>query len=702
MAARLAMTKSQPISVLFEIGVEEIPSGYFAQAEASISAKAPALLAECGYQFDNLKVYSTPRRLVIYAANFRSFTLQEDEKLGPLKEQCYVGGQPTPALLGFLKGVNKKESDIYFKEGPRGPRVCVKVKKEQKPLRDFFETLPTQIEFPKLMRWESGRYAFTRPIRWTFAFVGKQVQKYKIADVQSSNFTLGHRFFSSKKIKVSSSDLKAFERLLFKHRVVLRVEERIKKIRIFLTGFRNNNEELIQTVARLVEDPFPIYGMFEKSYLKLPAAILTTCMSKNQKIFACYDSRGRLENHFLAVINGPRKKVKEIAKNYGSVLRSRLEDAQFFFHEDLKTKLESKVEKLKEMIFLGSLGSYRDKTKRLEALVSFLGKESNLSPETIRHATRAAHLAKADLVTHLVYEFPELQGTTGYEYARLEGEEMQVARAIVGHYLPTNLSQNFRELKKRLNVEGALVGLADRMDLLVGASSLGIELSGSQDPYALRRAAGGIVKILRTRPLRISLSGLIQASCHQYGRLISKNALEIEKQLIPFFKERIVFELQVKSGSKEFEVLQGIFASGFDDISNVYERFDHLSRELTDRSFLRACKVMERTGNILKGVKEKINERVEPSLFQDSLEQTLFDLLNKEESAIKELIRERRYGVAVKRYGDVFYQPIHDFFDRVLVNAEDPKTRTNRQALVKKVNLLCSSEVADLSYVTNV
>ncbi|MBI4357781.1 MAG: glycine--tRNA ligase subunit beta [Candidatus Omnitrophica bacterium] len=689
-------------SLLFEIGVEEVPSPYFAQAEASISAKAPMLLAECGYQFDELEVFSTPRRFVIHARNFRSLAFQADEKSGPLKEQCYVDGQPTPALLGFLKGVKKKESDIYFKEGPRGPRVCVKVKKERKPLRYFFETLPAQIEFPKLMRWESSRYAFTRPIRWTFAFVGSKMQKYKMADVQSSNFTWGHRFLSPKRMKVLNSDLEAFEQLLFKHGVILKLEARINKIKSFLKGFHNDNEELIQTVAHLVENPFPVSGTFEKGYLKLPAAILTTCMSKNQKIFACYDSSGRLENRFLAVLNGPRKKVREIAQNYGSVLRSRLEDAQFFFHEDQKTKLASKVEKLKEMIFLGSLGSYWDKTKRLEAMVSFLGRESHLSPDTIRDATRAAYLAKADLVTHLVYEFPELQGTTGYEYARIEGEKMQVARAVVGHYFPTNLSQNFHELKKRLNVEGALVGLADRMDLLVGASSLGIELSGSQDPYGLRRAAGGMVKILRAHPLRISLSGLIRASCQEYGTLISKRVQEIEKQLIPFFKERIVFELQVKPGSKEFEVLQGIFASGFDDISNVYERFDHLSKELSERSFLRACKVMERTGNILKGVKEKINERVEPSLFEDSLERTLFDLLNKEESIIKGLIKERRYGTAVKRYGDVFYQPIHDFFDRVLVNAEDPKMRNNRQALVKKINSLCSAEVADLSYVTNV
>lgn len=693
-------SKKSP-SLLFEIGVEEIPSGYFAASETSILAKAPVLLAECGWQFDRLSVYATPRRFVVHAENFRPLIAGEEEKLGPLKEQAYQEGKATAALLGFLKSVDRSESDVSMKETPRGVRVCVKVKKERKPLRYFFETLPGQIEFPKLMRWEASGYSFIRPIRWTFAFVGNQAQNYKIAGVPSQPFSWGHRFLSPKKIKVTSADFELFKRLLLKHHVVLNTDERVDKIRSFLKGFHNFNESLIQTVAYLVEEPFPVRSSFQRKYLKLPSQVLATCMSKNQKIFASYDSSGRLTNQFLAVINGPRKNVKQIAQNYESVLSSRLEDAQFFFGEDRKTKLETKVEKLKEMIFLGSLGSYRDKTKRLQALVQFLGKEAGLSSDIVKRASRAAYLSKADLTTHLVYEFPELQGAAGSEYARLDGEEPSVAQGIMDHYFPTNLSEDFRVLQKHLNLEGALVGLCDRMDLLVGASSLGIQLSASQDPYALRRSAGGIVKILRAHPLKFSLSKWMRASREQYGNLISKSDADFVRELIPFFKERVVFELQIKSGTKEFELLQGIFASDFDCLADVYEKFNHLSIQLRNPSFIHACKVMERTGNILKGVKEKINDHIEPSLFQDSLENRLFDLLNQEESTFSKLVSEKQYGDAVKLYGDAFYQPIHDFFDRVLVNAEDSKIRTNRQALVKKINLLCRSQVADLSYVTN-
>ena len=424
-------------------------------------------------------------------------------------------------------------------------------------------------------------------------------------------------------------------------------------------------------------------------------------MSKNQKIFACYNSAGKLTNQFLAVINGPRKKVAQIAKNYESVLTSRLEDAQFFFHEDQKTKLEAKVNKLKEMIFLGSLGSYLDKTKRVQNLVKILGQETGLPQDVVSRAERAAHLSKADLVTHLVYEFPELQGSAGAEYARLEKEPEEVAKAISGHYLPQNLAEDFKNLKQELNPEGALVAICDRTDLLVGAISLGVQLSGSQDPYALRRSAGGIVKIIRAHKFRFSLKNLINASCAQYGKLISKSAAEIEKPLTLFLKDRLIFELQLKGGTKSYELLEAILASGMDNLVEVYDKFEQLNNQLSSNSFIQACKVMERTGNILKGSKEKISDELNSSLFEDPFEKRLFEIYSQEENTIRSLVEEKKYQSVVNRYGDVFYKPVHEFFDKVLVNAEDSKIRSNRQALVKKINRLCFY-VADLSHMKSV
>ncbi len=695
------MNQKKSTSLLFEIGVEEIPSGYFQAAEASIRAKAPNLLTECGWQFDRINVFTTPRRIVIHAENFKPLNIQEEEKLGPQKEQAYENGKPTPALLGFLKSVNRQESDVYYKPTPKGDRICVKFKKERKPLSYFFETLPKQIEFSKLMRWDKTGYLFTRPIRWTFACMGTKFQSYKIADVSSAPFTFGHRFLSPTKLKVTSSDLSAFEKLLLKNHVVLNQNRRLEKIESYLPNEQSKNQELIKTVAHLVEEPFPVKGTFKNDYLKLPVAVLKTCMSKNQKIFACYNSAGKLTNQFLAVINGPRKKIAQIAKNYESVLTSRLEDAQFFFSEDQKTKLETKTTKLKDMIFLGSLGSYLDKTKRMEALVTFLGKESGISPEIVSRAKRAAHLSKADLVTHLVYEFPELQGTAGSEYARLEGESEEVAKAISGHYLPQNLSENYNSLKQNINLEAALVGIVDRIDLLVGAVALSVQLSGSQDPYALRRAAGGIVKIVRAHRLKFSLSNLIDFSCKQYGNLISKSGSEIQKQLISVFKDRLIFELQLKPGTKSYELLEAILATDMDSLIEVYEKFEQLNRKISDDSFIRACKVMERTANILKEIKEKLPTGIDSSIFQDPLEKKLFAIYTKEEDVLHRLLNEKKYLSAILHYGEAFYEPVHDFFDQVLVNAEDSKIRLNRQALVKKINQLCF-DVADLSQIKSV
>ena len=697
-------------ALLFEIGVEEIPSGYCRGARSSILAKVPRLFVECGWEYDDLKVYVTPRRLVIHATNFRPIKLNEEEKIGPLKEQAYQEGSPTSALQGFLKSTNREESDIFFKGTPRGTCVCVKVLKQYKPLTYFFETLPRQIEFPKLMRWEVTRYTFTRPIRWTFAFVGTRKQNYMIGDVKASDFTMGHRFLSGRKVRVKNSDFQAYEKLLLRHHVVLNSEERIKRIKSLLEAVHNSDEELMETVAHLVEEPFAVHGSFPKEYLKLPRAVLETCMKKQLKIFACYDSSGELVNRFVAIINGKRSSVRHIAVNYERVLCSRLEDARFFFREDTKTKLEGKVSKLQEMVFLGSLGSYFDKANRLKNLVEFLGKETRQSNEIIQRAKRAAYLAKADLTTHLVYEFPEIQGIAGAEYAKLDGESKEVASAILGHYLPYNLSEDFIHLKRALNVEGTLLGLADRIDLLVGAFSLGIEPSGSQDPYALRRAAGGIVKILRAHPLRFSLSKLIEATYKQYQSATHKPysdkvSMSLEKMipaLISFFKERLVFELQVKAGTKEFEVLQAVLASNFDDVASVYERFVKLAPMIGDPSFANACKVMERTANILKGVKaEELNRDVDDSLFKEQLERELFTLVNREEPKIFQLIAKGDYSTSAKSYGDTFCQPIQDFFDRVKVNTDDPKIRVNRQALMKRVHRIYAEKVADLSRITN-
>ncbi len=693
---------AKPENLLFEIGTEEIPSDYIQTALLSIRDKAPALLEECGYKFDAVEAYSTPRRFVVYVKNIAKKPSETEERVGIAKEMAYQDAKPTLALSGFLKSVGKKESDLHWKETPKGLRAAVFVKKEVKPLKHFFETLPRQIEFPKLMRWSKSGYIFTRPIRWTFALLGKSAQSYTIGDVKSGNFTWGHRFLANRKIKVSDANLEKYENLLKKNHVVLKMETRVQMIEKALQAANNHDEYLAHTVANLTEEPFALEVTFKKDYLSLPGDVLATCMRKNQKVFACYDKQAKLINKMIVVINGKRRDLKKIAQNYLNVLESRLVDAKFFFEEDTKTSLEDKVEKLSGLIFLGKLGSYLDKTKRLETLADFLAKQIKLQENERRFAIQAATLCKADLTTHLVYEFPELQGVAGREYARHDHLHEEIARAVADHYLPRNLAQKHDELKKNLSASSAVVAIADRIDLLVGAFGIGIEPSGSQDPYALRRAAGGIVKLIRAFGFSFSLAELVQKTADLYGDTLKIKSQEISKKLKPFIRERIFFEFDLKPGTKSYEIMQAVYEVSSENLADVFERFGVLKAFYEGRrdDFVKACKIVERTSNILKGSKQQVDERIDPTNFKEKLENELYELACVKEPEFKRMASERKYGPMTSEFGKIFYQPIHDYFEKIMINVEDQKIRSNRLALMKKVNRLYTDSVADLSLIS--
>lgn len=700
------MRRSKPFEhLLFEIGVEEIPASYLTAAMESVRRQAPVLLEECGYQSEGIEVYGTPRRLVLYAPHFSRKMKALEERLGPLKDQCYQNGAATPALAGFLKSVGKKEADIVWKETPKGPRVSVLLEKKVKPLRYFFETLPLKIEFRKLMRWEAGRYRFTRPIRWTFALIGTKVQSYQIANVKSGSDTWGHRFLAHRKIRILKADLEFYKKTLRTYHVILDPEERLQYIEGFFRKIGHEDHELAREVSNLVEEPFAIFGSFPKEYLCLPSEVLSTCMKKYQRIFSCQDAKGKLTNRFLAIVNGKRADSARMARNYESVLISRLEDAKFFYQEDTKSKLEEKMPKLKELIFLGELGSYWDKAERVEKISEWIGSNSSghWNEERSENVRQVARLCKVDLVTHLVYEFPELQGIAGSEYARRDGFPKEVCSGILEHYLPRNLAETHERLRKNVSEVGAIVGLADRFDLLVGALGIGIEPSGSQDPYGLRRTAGGMVKLIRAFHLRFSLAGLVDFVCGLYENRLKVGVADLRPKLVSFIRERLFFELDLRAGTKSYEILEAVLASDSDDLVGVYERFGQLSKLFSEHKegFLKACKVVERTHNILKGVKGDSSRKIEPSLFKEGMEKVLYDLVLSKEAKLNELAERGDFRSLVESYGADFLQPVEDFFAQVMVNVEEEALKCNRLALMKKVKGLCADRAADLSQITN-
>lgn len=692
-------------NLLVELGVEELPSGVLDVIYSELPAKAKEILQKARLAFQEIKVEATPRRIALFIGELAARQTDESLELsGPSVEKAYsADGTPTPALEGFLKGKGASLKDVQTKDTPKGKFIVVQKKNVGKPaasvlpeiLQEIFSSLP----FAKNMRWEKSGFRFPRPLRWVVALLDKKILPFSFTGLKASSKSFGHRFLAPKAFTIPSADWSTYKKLLKKAHVILDLEERKKSIALGLESqFKQKDfdEELLHTTAQLAEEPFLFQGSFSKDYLELPKEVLASCMKKNQKIFACYDTRNYLTGNFVAVLNGRRKGLAKIRRGYENVLESRLKDARYFYKADTKEPLEKKLPLLEQVTYLGKLGNMLDKTKRLEKLAGTftdLIRESRLKSDL----ERAARLSKIDLMTHLVYEFPDLQGIVGREYAIAAGEKQEVALALGAQYYPQSLSEDFRELKKNMNLLGALYGLIDRLDLLTGAFGSGIQPSGSQDPYALRRAGGVIVKILRAFPVHFSIKKMIEASAALYGNVLSVPAPELTQKLLKFFEERAIFELQVKPGTREHEILSAVLRSSADDLADVYERYERLIGLYGKEPgiFIKAAKVVERTGNIVKGVKSF--GEIDPAVLKEASEKKLYELYEARAAEIRKFLDQKDYENATSKFGDVFYQPLHDFFEQVMVNVEDASIRANRQALMRKINFLYTERLADLS-----
>lgn len=702
-------------NLLIEIGVEELPLGALDIIYSELAPKITSVLQENRLAHGALTVEATPRRIAVFVPDLAA--RQQDQNLeikGPSLDKAYdAQGKPTPALEGFLRSKGAQVSDLVTKDSPKGKVVVLermeKGRSASAVLPVLFADIFAALGFPKRMRWEASGYAFPRPVRWIIALLDKKVLPLQLGDIKASNQSRGHRFLSPKPFAVKSADWKIYTTLLKKAHVLLSLGAREEAIRSALKtrfGQKDFDEELVHMAAQLVEEPFMLDGAFDKDYLRLPPEVLETCMKKNQKIFAVRGPKGTLENRFVAVMNGRRSGLARIRFDYENVLESRLHDARYFFHADTKEPLASKLPQLAQIVYLGKLGSMRDKSERFEKLAGLLADETSNSPLK-QDLMRAASLAKADLMTHLVFEFPNLQGLVGREYAIASGEKKEVARAIGTQYLPKNLSQSYREVVREMDLLGALLGIADRLDLLVGAFATGLEPTGSQDPYALRRAAGSIVKMVRAFEIRFQLTKVIDSASHLYravGLTFEKpqpTAAEVTAKLKAFLKDRMIFELQLKPGTRAQEIFEAVWRSNSDDLADVFDRFEALNRlsEESAEDFLKAGKVVERTSNIVKGSPASA-AAIDPEFFQEPVEKKLYELLQNNAQDIAKRVSDRKFEEATRLFGQVFYGPVHDFFDQVMVNVEDAKIKTNRQSLMKQINRLYTEHLADLSVIS--
>ena len=694
-------------NLLIEIGVEELPVASLDVIYEELAAKTRQKLVDERIAFAEVKVEATPRRIALYVQGIAA--MQPDRELeisGPSCEKCYgPDGKPTQVLVGFLKSKQSTEKDIEVRETPKGKFIFLRKQEKGRAvtvlLPEMIKSLLVSLSFPKLMRWEASGFRFPRPIRWIVALMDAKKIPLVLADVKSGNKSLGHRFLSPQSFTIPKADWKAYVALLKKKHVYLPIEMREALVCGALKnrfGQKHLDEELAHMNAQLVEEPFFLQGTFSQEYLELPDEVLASCMKKNQKVFACYDTKGKLKNGFVGVMNGKRAGLAKIRADYENVLDSRLKDARYFYEMDTKESFEKKKPVLAQLVYLGKLGSVLDKTERLERLAAAFAPSTGHS-ELAADLARVAALSKIDLVSHLVYEMPDLQGIVGREYAREAKEKDEVAAAIGAQYLPKNLTEDQKHVKHSMNLLGALFGIMDRLDLLVGALGTGIDPTGSQDPFALRRAGGVVVKLIRAFGIPFSLPGMIAANVQLYGEKLTKRD-DLNPRVLKFLQERVAFELGVKPGTRPFEILQAVMRSSFEDVADVFRRFEVLNG-IDFKILAKAAKVIQRTANILKSYGKTPGEPKE-ALLVEPQEKKLFELIRTRMQEVAESLDKKEYEKATRLFAEIFLSPLHDFFECVLVNAEDAALRENRMALVAKISRLFTGRLADLSVLSRI
>lgn len=684
--------------LLLELGCEEIPSRFIHGAMAQLKQEAASILTENRLAYGKIEALATPRRLVLIVKNLeeRQADLEEQIK-GPPADRAYdEKGKPTKALEGFLKSRKASLADVKQEKLNGSLYVTLQQKTLGAPAEEILpKVLPAligKLSFPRPMYWEENKIRFARPIRWILALYHDKPVSFVYAGVHAGSLTYGHRFLAPGPFEVQS--IKDYFSCLEESFVILSQKRRREAIRkqLKLKAEEKNakaliDEKLLEEVTYLVEYPVAIDGSFDPAFLDLPQEVPIVSMQSHQRYFPVVDKNsGKLLPYFIGISNN--RFHEKIRQGYAKVLQARLADGRFFYDEDRKRSLEEHGERLKNVVFLESLGSLDKKRQRLSLLVQRLGTLLGFEQAVTKRAQRAAHLAKADLVTAMVKEFPELQGVMGREYARLSGEEEKVATAIFEHYLPRFAGDILPGSE-----EGALVSLADRLDTLAGCFAAGIEPTGSQDPYALRRQAQGVIAILLGLDLKLAPDA---AACQALEVLAADLDLgEEEKEklcrrLCEFLNHRIRFLLQEKK--TEHEVIEAVLAVPFATVSGLFEKAavleDYLQGPLLDD----VITAYNRVANLAKNA---LSTAVNKALFEDISEKELFRTMQAVENALKGAAnpQERLEKLQLLR------QPIDHFFDNVMVMTEDDALKNNRLNLLAALKKTFN-QMADFSKLT--
>jgi glycyl-tRNA synthetase beta chain len=689
--------------LLLEIGSEEIPASFILPALEDLKRIITERAAEARLKHGEVRTYGTPRRLAVWVKDVAE--RGEDitrEVLGPSAKAAFdKDGKPTKAAEKFAESQKVSVGALLRLQTPKGEYLGARVEEKGRPaaeiLKDVLHTAVHGINFRKTMRWGDVDQAFARPVQWVVALLGGEVLPVVLGDVKSGRTTYGHRFLSPAAIEISRpSD---YEAALEKANVVPDISKRraqlLERVRAAATqagGRLMEDESLVDQVTNLVELPSPVVGSFEERHLDLPAEVLVQEMKSHQRYFSVVDGSGKLLPRFIAVSNTPVRDVKLSLRGYERVLRARLADGRFFFDEDRKTPLEARTEKLARVVWQGQLGSYAEKVERFRSLAVKLAEWTG---HGVHKATlqRAATLAKADLVTGMVGEFPELQGIMGREYARASGEPEAVALAIFEHYLPRTAEDSLPTQDP-----GALIGLADRLDTLCGIFAIGKGPTGAADPFALRRACLAVIRIVLGRGYRFSLSRAVDAALEQLGPKLSNVKRKAgepapREQVLDFFRGRLK-----ALWTEEFrtDVVEAVLSAGFDDMVAARKRLEALAGIVGRADFSPLAVAFKRVGNIVeKQGKDVSRGEVDPQRLTDDAERQLHAAFLQARTRVVDQVKSDDFSGALKEITGL-KPSVDTFFDKVMVMAEDRALRENRIRLLTEIGTLFN-QVADFS-----
>lgn len=681
--------------LLLEIGTEEVPAHVMPGVLAQLKERAEKAFQENRIAFASVRTLGTPRRMALLVKDLAEKQADvTSENRGPSVKIAFdADGKPTKAAQGFARGQHVAPEDLVEKDDYVYAVVHETGKETTELLKTLLPELICALSFPNNMRWGSLEFKFIRPIRWLVALFDSEVIPFEVANVTSGRVSRGHRFLSQGDFSIAKAD--DYEKDCEAQYIIVDPEKRKAMIRAQIEAVAKENggraeitDDLLEEVLYLVEYPTALCGRFEEKYLQLPPEAVITPMRDHQRYFPVKDDAGKLLPLFITVRNGGKEYLETVQHGNERVLRARLADAQFFFDEDRKKSLEEHRDKLKTVVFQQGLGTMYEKTERLAQLADFIADEIGADEKAHKHARRAALLSKADLVTGMVTEFTELQGIMGREYAKLDGECEKVAIAIDEHYMP-----RFAGDAQPQTTAGRIVSTADKIDTIVGTFHLGKIPTGSQDPFALRRQALGLVHMMIEAKYHLSISRLVAKAMDVYGITETEERAKMQADVAEFLRLRLRNVLEVEQ--IRYDAVDAVLGD-VDDIYNVLLRARAVTAFTGQKDAARSMQAFVRVANIAR---KNAAETIYLERFHMAEEKALYQAYTSTKSAVESLVSGEDFEGAIDALTELV-APIDAFFDNVMVMDKDETIRENRLALLRSVDAVIR-DVADFTKIVS-